>query len=102
MPKVKANGIEIEYDTIGNSASPALLLIMGLGGQLIHWDLDFCKQLADKGLFVIRYDNRDTGLSPKFEAAGLPDMSETIHALMQGETIETPYSLNDMTDDTDE
>ena len=91
MPSVKVNGIEIEYETIGSPASPALLLIMGLGGQLIHWDLDFCGQLADKGLFVIRYDNRDTGLSTKFEAAGLPDMSETIHALMQGETIETPF-----------
>jgi pimeloyl-ACP methyl ester carboxylesterase len=99
MPKVKANGIEIEYDTIGNPASPALLLIMGLGGQLIHWDLDFCRQLAGKGLFVIRFDNRDTGLSTKFETAGLPDMSAIIQALMQGRSIETPYSVNDMADD---
>jgi pimeloyl-ACP methyl ester carboxylesterase len=99
MPKVKANGIEIEYDTIGNPASPALLLIMGLGGQLIHWDRDFCRQLADKGLFVIRYDNRDTGLSTKFEAAGVPDMSAIIQALMQGQSIDTPYSVNDMADD---
>jgi pimeloyl-ACP methyl ester carboxylesterase len=99
MPKVKANGIEIEYDTIGNPASPALLLIMGLGGQLIHWSQDFCRQLADKGLFVIRYDNRDTGLSTKFEAAGLPDMSAMIQSLMQGRSIDVPYSLNDMADD---
>jgi pimeloyl-ACP methyl ester carboxylesterase len=99
MPKVKANEIEIEYDTVGDPTAPALLLIMGLGGQLIHWDIDFCRQLADKGLFVIRYDNRDTGLSTKFEAAGLPDMSAMIQSLMQGRSIEVPYSLNDMADD---
>jgi pimeloyl-ACP methyl ester carboxylesterase len=99
MPNVKANGIRIEYDTIGNPSLPPLLLIMGLGGQLIHWDADFCRQLADRGLFVIRYDNRDTGLSTKFEAAGPPDMSEMINALMKGRSIETPYSLNDMADD---
>ena len=99
MPNVTANDIKIEYDTIGNPSLPPLLLIMGLGGQLIHWDKDFCRQLADKGLFIIRYDNRDTGLSTKFEAAGLPDMSEMIKALMQGQSIETPYSLNDMADD---
>ena len=46
MPNVKANGIRIEYDTIGNPSFPPLLLIMGLGGQLIHWDDDFCRQLA--------------------------------------------------------
>ncbi|UCD78351.1 MAG: alpha/beta hydrolase, partial [Desulfobacterales bacterium] len=89
MPNVKANDIRIEYDTIGDPSLPPLLLIMGLGGQLIHWDAEFCKQLAEKGLFVIRYDNRDTGLSTKFEAAGLPDMSEMINALMRGQSIET-------------
>ena len=99
MPNVKANGIEIEYDTIGNPSSPPLLLIMGLGGQLIHWDAGFCRQLAAKGLFIIRFDNRDTGLSTKFEAAGLPDMAGLVNALIKGQAIETPYTLNDMADD---
>jgi len=99
MPNIKANSIKIEYETIGNPSSPPLLLIMGLGGQLIHWDDDFCRQLAGKGLFVIRYDNRDTGLSTKFEAAGLPDFSQATSALMQGQSIAAPYSLNDMADD---
>jgi len=99
MPNVTANGIKIEYETIGNPSSPPLLLIMGLGGQLIHWDDDFCRQLAGKGLRVIRYDNRDTGLSTKFEAAGLPDFSQVANALMQGQSIEAPYSLNDMAED---
>jgi pimeloyl-ACP methyl ester carboxylesterase len=99
MPNVITNGIQIEYDTIGNPSSPPLLLIMGLGGQLIHWDDDFCRQLADRGLFIIRFDNRDTGLSTKFEAAGLPDMSALLDARLQGQSIQAPYTLDDMADD---
>lgn len=99
MPTVNANGIQIEYDNFGNPSCPPLLLIMGLGGQLIHWEEDFCRQLADKGLFIIRYDNRDAGLSTKFEAAGLPDMAELLSARLQGRSIETPYTLEDMAAD---
>jgi len=99
MPTVNTNGIQIEYDTIGDPSCPPLLLIMSLGGQLIHWDEDFCRQLADKGLFVIRYDNRDTGLSTKFEAAGLPDMAALLDAGLQGRPIESPYTLEDMAAD---
>jgi pimeloyl-ACP methyl ester carboxylesterase len=99
MPNVKANGIRIEYDTIGDPAASPLLLIMGLGGQLIHWDEDFCRQLADRGHFVIRFDNRDTGLSTRFEAAGLPDMSALLDARLQGQSIPAPYTLDDMADD---
>lgn len=99
MPNVKANGIQIEYDTIGNPSSPPLLLIMGLGGQLIHWDEIFCRQLADRGHFIIRFDNRDTGLSTRFEATGLPDMSELLDARLQGQSIKAPYTLDDMADD---
>jgi len=99
MPNVNPNGIQIEYDTFGDPSCPPLLLIMGLGGQLIHWDENFCRQLADKGLFIIRYDNRDTGLSTKFEAAGLPDMAELLNSRLQNPSIETPYTLEDMADD---
>jgi pimeloyl-ACP methyl ester carboxylesterase len=72
---------------------------MGLGGQLIHWDEDFCRELSDRGHFVIRYDNRDTGLSTRFEAAGLPDMSALLNARLQGQPIQAPYTLDDMADD---
>jgi len=99
MPNVDANGIQIEYDTIGDPACPPLLLIMGLGGQLIHWDESFCRQLADKDLFIIRFDNRDTGLSTRFEAAGLPDMAALLDARLKGRTVETPYTLEDMAED---
>jgi pimeloyl-ACP methyl ester carboxylesterase len=99
MPNVNANGIRIEYDTIGNPSAPPLLLIMGLGGQLIHWDEGFCRQLADKGHFIIRFDNRDVGLSTKFDEAGLPDMAKLFESLGQGKALETSYRLEDMADD---
>ena len=99
MPNVRANGIQIEYDTIGDPSAPPLLLIMGLGGQLIHWDEGFCRQLAAKGLFIIRYDHRDTGLSTKSETAESAEMGDSLNAFLQGQSIEPPYSLNDMADD---
>lgn len=99
MPNVKANGIQLEYDAIGNPAAPPLLLIMGLGGQLIHWNDDFCRQLADRGLYIVRFDNRDTGLSTRFDSAGLPDMAELLDARLQGRSIAAPYTLDDMADD---
>jgi pimeloyl-ACP methyl ester carboxylesterase len=95
MSNVTANGIQIEYDTFGDSLSPALLLIMGGGSQMIYWEVEFCKLLATKGHFVIRFDNRDVGLSTKFEEAGIPDMM----AAMKGEPVSPAYTLEDMADD---
>ncbi|MGD9371239.1 MAG: alpha/beta fold hydrolase [Desulfobacterales bacterium] len=99
MPTINAKGIQIEYDTFGSPSSPALLLIMGLGGQLIHWNEAFCRQLAQQDLFVIRYDSRDTGLSTKFEDAGLTDISELFESLKQGKAFKAPYTLEDLADD---
>jgi pimeloyl-ACP methyl ester carboxylesterase len=99
MPNVQANGIQIEYDTFGEPTSPALLLIMGLSVQMIGWDEEFCSKLAGKGLFVIRFDNRDVGKSSKFESAGVPDAMAAMAALMRGEKISAPYTLDDMADD---
>jgi pimeloyl-ACP methyl ester carboxylesterase len=95
MPNVTANGIQIEYDTFGNDSSPALLLIIGAGGQMIYWELEFCESLAKRGLFVIRFDNRDAGLSTKFDEAGIPDMM----AAMEGKPVDAAYSLDDMAAD---
>jgi pimeloyl-ACP methyl ester carboxylesterase len=94
--KVDANGIQIEYETFGEPDSPALLLIIGLAGQLIDWDEKLCHQLAQKGHYVIRFDNRDAGLSSKIEEAGEPDIIKIIEALMRGETIDPPYTIEDM------
>lgn len=100
MGKVNANGIQIEYETFGEPDSPALLLIIGLAGQLIAWDEKLCQQLAQKGHYVIRFDNRDAGLSSKIEEAGEPDIMKIIEALMRGETINPPYTFEDMAADT--
>ena len=99
MAKVSANGIQIEYETFGNPSARPLLLIIGLGAQMIHWDEDLCKDLAGRGHYVIRYDNRDVGLSTKFEAAGVPNLIEIFGKIMQGQKIQAPYTLDDMADD---
>jgi len=99
MPKVTANGIQIEYETFGNSSGRPLLLIIGLGGQLIFWDDVLCRDLAGRGHYVIRFDNRDAGLSTKFDGAGIPDLVETFGKIVQGQKISTPYTLDDMADD---
>ena len=94
MPRLKANGIEIEYETFGDPKSVPLLLIGGLGSQLLSWDEEFCEQLRDRGFFVIRYDNRDAGLSTKFEAAGEPDLLAAF-----GGNANPAYHLDDLADD---
>jgi pimeloyl-ACP methyl ester carboxylesterase len=99
MSKATANGIQIEYETFGNPSSRPLLLIIGLGGQLIFWDDALCKDLAGRGNYVIRFDNRDAGLSTKFEEAGVPNLAEIIGKIMQGEKVKPPYTLEDMADD---
>ena len=99
MAKANANGIQIEYETFGDSNSPPLLLIRGLGTQMTDWEEDFCNQFVEKGFFVIRFDNRDVGLSQKFEECGVPDIMAALTALMQGQQVQTPYSLEDMADD---
>ena len=99
MPTVKANNIQIEYDTFGDHLSPPLLLIMGLGGQMIAWDEELCDQLAERGLYVIRFDNRDVGLSSKIDEAGEPDLMEVLTAYQAGEAVKIPYTLDDMADD---
>jgi len=99
MPKAKANNIEIEYDTFGDPSAKPLLLVMGLGSQMISWDEEFCKMFVDKGFYVIRFDNRDIGLSTKFEEAGEPDILKEFMALQRGKTISPPYTVEDMAND---
>jgi pimeloyl-ACP methyl ester carboxylesterase len=99
MPNMNANGIQIEYDTFGDRSSPPLLLIMGFSGQMILWDEELCDRLAKRGHYVIRFDNRDVGLSTKIEEAGEYDIMEVLPALGRGEEIKPPYTLDDMADD---
>jgi len=94
MPRLRANEIDIEYETFGEPQSPPLLLIMGLGAQMISWEDDFCSQLAGRGFHVIRFDNRDSGLSTRMEAAGPPDMAAALSGNPQ-----PAYRLDDMAAD---
>ena len=100
MTKAKANNIEIEYETFGDRSDKPLLLIMGLGDQMITWDKEFIKHLTDRGFFVIIFDNRDVGLSSKCDEGGKPDLMGAILAVQRGDPIEAPYSLDDMADDS--
>jgi pimeloyl-ACP methyl ester carboxylesterase len=99
MARAHANGIEIEYETFGDSSHPALLLVMGFTAQLIAWDEAFCKLLADQGRFVIRFDNRDVGLSTHLDGQAV-DLAALMGALGgEGEPPEVPYTLSAMADD---
>ena len=98
MPTAAANGIEICYDTIGDPAEPTLLLVNGLGSQLLSWDPEFCAALADRGFHVVRYDNRDVGLSTHVDAR--VDVLGVMRARAAGEALPpVPYTLSDMAAD---
>jgi pimeloyl-ACP methyl ester carboxylesterase len=99
VAKVKANGIEIEYETAGNKSDPALLLVMGLGAQLTIWPESLVQGLAQKGFYVIRFDNRDTGLSTDFGKWGPANIPAALQAVMKGEKVNAPYLLDDMAAD---
>ncbi|MFX1356569.1 MAG: alpha/beta fold hydrolase [Promethearchaeota archaeon] len=99
MPKAKVNSIELFYDTFGDPSSQPLLLIMGLGSQMIRWVPELCEEFVKKGFFLIRFDNRDVGLSTKIEEAGVPDIMKVYQKVLRGETIDASYTLNDMADD---
>jgi pimeloyl-ACP methyl ester carboxylesterase len=95
---VPVNGIELCYETFGDPQGEPLLLIMGLGSQLIYWPVELCEALVDRGFFVVRYDNRDTGLSTKIPDGGGEFMASFL-ALAAGEDVDVPYRLSDMAAD---
>jgi pimeloyl-ACP methyl ester carboxylesterase len=96
---VRVNDVEIVYDSFGETSAPPILLVMGLGAQMIAWDEAFCAALATQGYWVIRFDNRDIGLSTKFDAAGVPDIIAMMQATMQRKAVQAPYTLRDMAGD---
>src|SRR5258708_23017788 len=75
MPRASVNGIELEYETFGDPGDQPLVLISGLATQMISWHESFCELLASRGFFVIRFDNRDVGLSTWMDGAGPPDLA---------------------------
>jgi len=100
MPKARANGIDIEYEQFGNPADRPLVLIMGLGSQMVLWPRAFCERLAAAGHWVVRFDNRDVGLSTQLDDAGMPKIFEVLAAREEGRQADVPYLLSDMAADT--
>lgn len=99
MPKAHVNGISIEHDSFGSEDAEPILLISGLGVQMIRWTAPFCEKLAAQGFHVIRFDNRDVGLSTHFADSPVPDLAAVASALARGERPDVPYTLDDMADD---
>jgi pimeloyl-ACP methyl ester carboxylesterase len=96
IQRAQVGDIEIAYETFGRREDPPVLLVMGLATQMIGWPDDFCRELADRGHFVVRFDNRDIGLSTHLHDAGAPDLM----AVFAGDHSSVPYALTDLADDT--
>jgi pimeloyl-ACP methyl ester carboxylesterase len=94
----KNRSVEIYYETFGDPADPALLLINGLGSQCINFDVEFCERFVARGFYVIRFDNRDVGLSTKFTLF-LPDLFSVLEAVKDGVEPKVAYRLTDMASD---
>jgi pimeloyl-ACP methyl ester carboxylesterase len=99
MPRVRANGIDIEYESFGRDGDPLILLVMGFAAQLVFWPESLCEGLAAKGFRVVRFDNRDIGKSTHLADRGTPNISEIWEKAASGRQPEVPYSLSDMADD---
>lgn len=99
MPQIQANGITIEYEDYGDPANPPLLLVMGLGAQLTLWPIELVEALVARGYRVIRYDNRDIGLSQKFPEGGTPNFRKVALMRLFGLRARLPYRLTDMAAD---
>lgn len=103
MPIVEVSPeVSIAYETFGDPSEPAVLLVTGFSAQMIAWHEDFCRALAERGRYVIRYDNRDCGLSTKFDDHPV-DMGRFTDTVSSGDVASAlamvPYSLKDMADD---
>ncbi len=99
MTFAEVNGIELAWDSFGDAADEAILMISGLGTQMIRWTRPFCEGLAARGYRVIRFDNRDAGRSTHFSASAPPDFGALASALMAGRRPDVPYTLHDMAAD---
>ena len=98
MPVAQVGSLSLAYETFGDSSAPPVVLVMGLGSQMLAWRTGFCTSLAAQGLHVIRYDNRDIGLSSR----ATPRRTNALWTLARrrlGQRVPPPYTLMDMADD---
>lgn len=96
---VDANGIRLAYDDFGNANDPAILLIMGMATQMTAWPLSFCQGLVDRGFYVVRFDNRDVGLSEKMLTAYIPSTLSMMLKAALNRPLTVSYKLGDMAND---
>ena len=100
MPSIAADGVTLEYESRGDPGAPVVLLVMGLGMQMVLWPDAFCDLLAAKGFRVVRFDNRDIGLSTKLDHLGAPSLArETLRYALRL-PLKAPYLVEDMARDT--
>lgn len=97
MPRATCNGVELEYEVVGDGEP--MVLIMGIGAQLVMWPDELVDQLAGRGYRVVRFDHRDVGLSQKLDHLGKPDVRRSIVRGLLGLPVDAPYTLSDMADD---
>jgi pimeloyl-ACP methyl ester carboxylesterase len=100
MPEVESNGIQLFYETFGDPNARPLVLVIGLATPRVAWPAPFCQKLADAGHFVVRFDNRDCGLSQKMEHMEIPDLEKLMGRKFMRQPLEVPYTLRDMAADT--
>src|SRR3569833_4208859 len=96
IQRAQVGEIELAYETFGDPGDPPGLLVRGLATQMIGWPDEFCAGLADRGLFVVRFDNRDIGLSTRLDDRGAPDLM----TILGGDRSGVPYPLAELADDT--
>ena len=93
MPQVKANGLSFEVESFGRETDPTILLIMGYSAQLTRWPVPMCEGLVSHGYRVVRFDNRDVGLSEKLERSGRFNVMEAFAKVASGQPLAGPYLL---------
>ena len=97
MAKIDAGAVKLEYESFGEGE--LILLVMGVGAQMIYWPEPFCQRLAERGYRVVRFDNRDIGLSTRLSHLGVPNVRRAVLRALVGLSIDPPYTLGDMGDD---
>ena len=99
MPHIEANGLSLFYESQGDPSQDTILLVMGLGAQMTLWPDEFVAALVERGYHVVRFDNRDIGLSDKMEGARAPKPAWQVIRKKIGWPAKVPYTLSDMADD---
>lgn len=101
MPSIRANGLDFEYESLGDPSHPVILLVMGLGVQLVLWPDEFCRMLVERGFRVVRFDNRDIGLSSKLDHLPVPNIALEAVKYALHLKLRSAYTIEDMAVDTE-